>query len=86
MQAPPEVKKWLDPAIMERDFQKKDAAHLAKEANRIATVAAAKADFTSALNRQVAEKMVLKADQAAAKRAELIVINTSLEVCCRIVN
>lgn len=80
LQARPESKKWLDPAIIERNFQEREAAQTAEEVRRIAAVAAARADFTSALTRQVAEKAARKADQAAATRAELEAINAALEV------
>lgn len=80
-QAGTESKKWLDPAIIERNFQEREAAQAKEEARRVAAAAAARADFTSALSRQVAEKAARKADQAAATRADLEVINASLEVC-----
>ncbi len=49
-QARPESKRWLDPAIIERNFQEHEAAADAEEARRAAANAASREAFRHALH------------------------------------
>ena len=59
--AMPESKRWIDPAIIQRNFEANEAARAAEEDRRRAAVVEGNRRMVSALNRQVAERAACEA-------------------------
>lgn len=61
--AMPESKRWIDPAIIQRNFEANEAARAAEEERRRAAVVEGNQRMLSALNRQVAQRAVCEASK-----------------------
>jgi hypothetical protein len=67
--AMPEFKRWLDPAIIERNWVLKEAERAAEEKRRQDAIVEGKKRLVSALNKQLAERAVQNASKEEADSA-----------------
>jgi hypothetical protein len=59
----PESKRWIDPAIIQRNWEEKEAAQIAEDDRRRNAVAERNRRMVSALNKQVAERSAREAQE-----------------------